>query len=102
MAAVSERMRPPFAACLLACALFLAGAPAGAHPSPSSQVFLSAGADRLHAEVTLPVDELTLAFPVPLLDASGRRPLARDDQVAAYVAATFVPSRRADAPGRSR
>lgn len=91
MAEVSERMRLPFAACLLACALFLAGAPAGAHPSPSSQVFLSAGADRLHAEVTLPVDELTLVFPVPLLDASGQRPLASDDRVAAYVAAHIRP-----------
>ncbi|WP_449405733.1 hypothetical protein, partial [Massilia phosphatilytica] len=91
MAGVSERMRLPFAAFLLAGALFLAGAPAGAHPSPSSQVFLSVGGDRLHAEVTLPVDELKLAFPVPLLDASGRWSMASDARVAAYVAAHVRP-----------
>ena len=91
MAAVSERMRLTFAAFLLACALFLAGVPAGAHPSPSSQVFLTVGSDRIHAEVTLPVDELVLAFPVPLLDASGRWPMASDARVAAYVAAHVRP-----------
>jgi len=91
MAAVSERMRMPFAAFLLACALCLAGAQAGAHPSPSSQVFLTVGADRILAEVTLPVDELKLAFPVPLLDTSGRWPMASDARVAAYVAAHLRP-----------
>jgi hypothetical protein len=78
-------------------ALVLAGALAGfmaaaqAHPSPSSEVLLSVGARSITAEVTLPVDELRLAFPGPLVDASGKRALAGDARIAAYLVAHIRP-----------
>jgi len=88
-------MRMPFArAAGMFAALVLAVllcAPAGAHPSPASQVFLAVGAGTIGAEVTLPVDELKLAFPVALLDAAGRKPLAGDAAIANYLAAHIRP-----------
>lgn len=66
-------------------------AAAQAHPSPSSQLILSVGANTIGAEITLPVDELKLAFPGPLVDASGHWPVASDAQVAAYLAAHIRP-----------
>jgi hypothetical protein len=84
-------MRMLIAAFVLACGLLAPMAPAKAHPSPSSQVFLSVGSGTIAAEVTLPVDELKLAFPVPLLDTSGRWAMASDAQVAAYLAAHILP-----------
>lgn len=93
-------MRMPFARAaralgwlnaLVPAALLFLCAPAGAHPSPSSQVFLTVGAGTIAAEVTLPVDELKLAFPVPLLDAAGRAPRAGDADVANYLAAHVRP-----------
>lgn len=78
----------------LACALAaLIGLPAaaGAHPSPSSEVLLSVDANTIGAEVTLPVDELKLAFPSALVDATGRWSAASDAQVAAYLVAHLRP-----------
>lgn len=74
-----------------AALLSLAAIGTSAHPSPSSEVLLSAGASSLEAEVTLPVDELKLAFPGPLLDAAGSRPAASDAQMAAYLAGHVRP-----------
>jgi hypothetical protein len=84
-------MRMLIATLVLACGLFASMAPADAHPSPSSQVFLTVGTGTVAAEVTLPVDELKLAFPEPLLDTSGRWAMASDRQVAAYLAAHIRP-----------
>lgn len=75
---------------VLACGLFTALA-AQAHPSPSSEVLLDARADTIDARVTLPLDELKLAFPAPLVDAAGKRALASDAQVASYLAAHIRP-----------
>lgn len=76
---------------LLACMLAALAVPAGAHPSPSSQVLLSAGADTVAAEVTLPVGELQLAFPSRLVDATGHWSVVPDSKIAAYLAAHVRP-----------
>ena len=85
------RVAGAYAALALLVLAAVACAPARAHPSPASQVFLTVGTDTIGAEVTLPVDELKLAFPVPLLDAAGRKPFAGDARVADYLAAHLRP-----------
>lgn len=66
-------------------------AAAWAHPSPQSEVLLVAEPGRVRAEVTLPLDELQLAMPVPLLNARGTRVLASDAGMKAYLGAHIRP-----------
>lgn len=71
--------------------LALAMAAASGHPSPHSEVLLEGGAGHVRAEVTLPVDELALAFGQPLVDAPSNRVLVGDAPIAAYLAAHIRP-----------
>lgn len=64
---------------------------AAAHPSPSSELALDVGAHSVRARLTLPLDELQLAFPQPLLDGSGHWQSATDAAVGAYLAAHVRP-----------
>jgi hypothetical protein len=77
----------------LAAALCLALAmeAAWSHPSPQSEVLLEGRAGSVHAEVTLPLDELALAFGRPLVESPSGRPLATDAEIAAYLAAHVRP-----------
>lgn len=81
------------AGCALAMACGLAGVmtAALAHPSPWSEVLLEVGSGTISAEVTLPIDELKLAFPGPLVDTTGERPLASDARLAAYLVGHIRP-----------
>lgn len=80
---------------LAAVALALTMAAAGAHPSPQSEVLLEGRADSVHAELTLPLDELKLAFARPLVGPAGagggRQVLVGDADMAAYLAAHIRP-----------
>ncbi|MGK5081586.1 HupE/UreJ family protein [Janthinobacterium sp. HLX7-2] len=67
------------------------GAPAIAHPSPSTEVLLQVQSGAISAQVTLPVDELKLAFPTPLVDATGTRAQLNDAQLSAYLVAHIRP-----------
>jgi hypothetical protein len=66
-----------------ACCLVLTMAAAGAHPSPQSEVLLESRAGAVSAELTLPLDELKLAFDRPMP--------APDAELAAYLAAHIRP-----------
>ena len=81
------------AACRVALACGLCGgmAAAQAHPSPSSEVLLSVGAATVTAEVTLPVDELKLAYPEQLVDDTGHWAATSDARLAAYLVAHIRP-----------
>lgn len=65
--------------------------PAGAHPSPSSEVLLQITSNDVKADVTLPVSELKLAFATPLVDATGSHALLPDAQLSAYLVAHIRP-----------
>lgn len=65
--------------------------PAGAHPSPSSEVLLQITSNDVKADVTLPVGELKLAFATPLVDATGSHALLPDAQLSAYLVAHIRP-----------
>jgi hypothetical protein len=89
-------MRIPDRIAAAGMALALAMAAAGAHPSPQSEVLLEGRAGSVHAELTLPLAELELAFARPLVDppaagAAGRPGLPSDADVAAYLAAHIRP-----------
>lgn len=62
-----------------------------AHPSPSSEVLLQLRPGAISAEVTLPIDELKLAFSVPLVDATGMQPLLPNARLDAYLVAHIRP-----------
>lgn len=78
-------------ALLMALCLALTMAAAGAHPSPQSEVLLERGPDGIGAELTLPLDELKLAFDRPIVAASPGRVLITDAAMAAYLAAHIRP-----------
>lgn len=78
-------------AAALGLALALAMAAAWGHPSPQSEVLLEGRADSVRAEITLPLDELALAFGKPLVDQPSKRVLATDADLAAYLAAHIRP-----------
>lgn len=89
-------MRIPDRIAAAGMALALAMAAAGAHPSPQSEVLLEGRAGSVHAELTLPLAELELAFARPLVEppaagAAGRPVLPSDADVAAYLAAHIRP-----------
>ncbi|MBB3223957.1 HupE/UreJ family protein [Pseudoduganella umbonata] len=71
--------------------LALAMAAARGHPSPQSAVLLEGRADSVRAEVTLPLDELALAFGRPLVEVPSNRVLLADAELAAYLAAHIRP-----------
>jgi hypothetical protein len=75
----------------LGLALALATAAAWAHPSPQSEVLLEGRTDSVRAEITLPLDELALAFGRPLVEQPSKRVLATDAELAAYLAAHLRP-----------
>jgi hypothetical protein len=80
-----------FVRALCALVLVCSAAAVQAHPSPSSEVLLTAGDNEIGAEVTLPVEQLVLAFPGKLVDSTGLRPVASDAALTAYVAAHVRP-----------
>jgi hypothetical protein len=71
--------------------LAMATPAAWGHPSPQSEVLLEGRADSVRAEVTLPVDELALAFGRPLAGPSQNRVLVSDEEIAAYLVAHIRP-----------
>ena len=94
------RWLQPLARMLYGLALAAFSALAGAHPSPQSDLLLDVGANSVQAELTLPLEELKLAFSTPLIDGSdrtgstdttGSHVLIPDAQMAAYVAAHLRP-----------
>lgn len=76
-------------AAMLCLALVMARA--WSHPSPQSEVLLRGDAGSVHAEVTLPLDELALAFGRPLVEVPSNRVLVTDAELAAYLAAHVRP-----------
>ncbi len=74
-----------------ALCLALAMAAARGHPSPHSEIMLEGHADSVRAEITLPLDELALAFGEPLVDAPSNHVLVGDAHIAAYLAAHIRP-----------
>ena len=77
----------------LAAALLFAVAMAAAwgHPSPQSEVLLEGRDGSVRAQVTLPLEELALAFGRPLVDAPSKRVLVTDAEMAAYLVAHIRP-----------
>jgi hypothetical protein len=77
----------------LAAALCLALAVAAAwgHPSPHSEVLLESRADGVRAEITMPLDELVLAFGQPLVEVPSDHVLVGDTRIGAYLAAHLRP-----------
>lgn len=78
-------------AATLAVALACMVTAAWAHPSPRSELLLAVQDDSIRAELTLPLEELQLAFGAPLLDSATGRVLASDAAVATYLVAHIRP-----------
>ncbi|GGX78992.1 HupE/UreJ family protein [Pseudoduganella dura] len=84
-----------------ALCLALAMAAAWGHPSPHSEILLEGRAGGIgssgvtsadvRAEITLPLDELALAFGEPLVETPSNHVLIGDERIAAYLAAHIRP-----------
>jgi hypothetical protein len=77
--------------CVLGFGLWFLAISAWAHPSPQSEVLLVAEQGHVRAELTLPLDELQLAFQQPLMNARAERALLGDAEMKAYLAAHIRP-----------
>ncbi|WP_338758867.1 HupE/UreJ family protein [Massilia sp. METH4] len=80
-----------FLQCVAVPCLAFAVAAASAHPSPQSEVLLEGRADSVHAQVTLPLDELALALDRRPAEPGPDSALVTDVQLGAYLAAHIRP-----------